>query len=320
MRSLLLTLLFVAAPHFQAHALPIDVDGLYVNSFGDAKNPAVIFVHGGPGYHSYDFEFTVAEKLSEQGFFVVVYDQRGQGRSDNTDIANINYKSYARDLKALIDYFHLNKPALLGHSHGGPISLAFEDAYPGVAGALVLVSAPVRFADSMRSLYENCARAFNARRDGAALAGLAANYRALYMNHAQGEVRIQSVAQIFNAGLTSCRLYTPAHATPLASQLRGYLARNPIQGVQEGNWYGMPAFLENENYIEKDWSAIVEKNADHIYGIYGDEDGLFTPFQLALTESLLPHGHFQLVKRASHAVYLDQRTEFIRVLTGYLRH
>lgn len=67
---------------------------------------------------------TNAELLSQQGFFVVVYDERGQGPNDYT------YKVYSDDIRMLIHKLHLRNPVLLGHSHGGPISLKFDQYYP----------------------------------------------------------------------------------------------------------------------------------------------------------------------------------------------
>ena len=54
---------------------------IYSKAFGDPKNDPIIYLHGGPGYNSMGFEITTAQKLSENGFYVIVYDRRGEGRS-----------------------------------------------------------------------------------------------------------------------------------------------------------------------------------------------------------------------------------------------
>ena len=55
-----------------AFAAPVDLEGLYINSYGSSQNQSIIFVHGGPGYDSQDFEWSTASALASAGFFVVV--------------------------------------------------------------------------------------------------------------------------------------------------------------------------------------------------------------------------------------------------------
>ena len=94
-------------------------DALYVKTFGDSSKPVLIFVHGGPGFNSWDFE--------------------------KTGPKNFNYAAYAIDLKKIIDNLNLKNPTLLGHSHGGPISINFDMQYPGIAKSIILVSGPINF-------------------------------------------------------------------------------------------------------------------------------------------------------------------------------
>ncbi|WP_439557279.1 alpha/beta fold hydrolase, partial [Dyadobacter sp.] len=54
---------------------------LYSRSFGSQSNHPIILLHGGPGSSSVYFEATTAQSLADRGFFVIVYDRRGEGRS-----------------------------------------------------------------------------------------------------------------------------------------------------------------------------------------------------------------------------------------------
>ena len=58
---------------------------IYTKAYGDSTNPAIIYIHGGPGYNAVSFEITTAKELSEKGFNVICYDRRGEGRSINSD-------------------------------------------------------------------------------------------------------------------------------------------------------------------------------------------------------------------------------------------
>ena len=73
-------------------------------------------LHGGPGHNSYDFEATTAKNLSNLGYFVIVYDQRGQGRSQTAAVMDYNYKTYSDDLKSLPNKMMLQDQRGLGSS------------------------------------------------------------------------------------------------------------------------------------------------------------------------------------------------------------
>lgn len=60
----ILKFIFILVFYLTSHvtkAAPQMIDGMYVNTFGNSKDPAIIFIHGGPGYNSQDFEITTAE-------------------------------------------------------------------------------------------------------------------------------------------------------------------------------------------------------------------------------------------------------------------
>ncbi len=65
---------------------------IYSKAYGDPSDPAIIFLHGGPGYNCAGFEFTTAQTLLESGFYVIVYDQRGCGRSQGFNDAEFTLR------------------------------------------------------------------------------------------------------------------------------------------------------------------------------------------------------------------------------------
>lgn len=309
---------------FSASATPTKINGLYVNSFGDKLNPAVVFVHGGPGYDSQDFEFSTAALLASNGFFVVVYDQRGQGRSDLAQApSDYGYKQYADDLNLIIGTLGISKPALIGHSHGGPISLKFEQFYPGVASKIILVSAPIDFFKSLDSIRGNCTSRYSAIGDTANLNKLNSAFTALN-NRPSIENEIGAVAEIFQLGAQKpCDLYTPSNPTQKSVELYTAVRKQRATVPQENLLYPMGNFIINEQYIHVDQTQWVKSNAGHIFGIYGSEDGLFTPGVLSDIQSSLSTNpklyRFQLISGASHAVYIDQQDKFIDAILQDLK-
>jgi non-heme chloroperoxidase len=88
----------------------------------------------------------VARRLVRTGHRVIVYDQRGHGRSTFGDgVPDVD--RLGRDLKAVLDHLGVRDPVLAGHSMGGMTIVAFAARYPAQAAAtraLVLVSTAVR--------------------------------------------------------------------------------------------------------------------------------------------------------------------------------
>ena len=201
-RVALLSILLATLVASISSAAPQKIDGMYVNTFGDAKNQSIIFVHGGPGFNSWDFELTTAQPLADQGYFVVVYDERGQGRSDEVDPSKFNYKQYADDLKLLVDTLKLSQPVIIGHSHGGPISIKFDEIYPNVAKKIILASAPVNFWGSMHSIFENCSRKYAQASNNLRADQLSQVYYNLFMNPSLPEDQIPGfVSASFSFGI-----------------------------------------------------------------------------------------------------------------------
>ena len=295
-----------------------------MNTFGDKTNPALIFVHGGPGYDSQDFEISTAALLAQNGFYVILYDQRGQGRSDLAQASSeYSYKRYSDDLQLIIKNLAVDKPALIGHSHGGPIALKFDQFYPGVASKIILVSAPVDFLKSMDSIGINCKARFASAGDIANLNKITEAFSILNGQPSK-ETEIGAIADIFGlASVKPCDLYAPSQPTKQATDLRAQVAKLRVPVMRENLYLPMGNFVVNENYIHVDRSTWVQDNAEHIFGIYGAEDGLFIPSVLAEIESDLaanPKAYrFQLIPAASHAVYIDQREKFIEAILRILK-
>ncbi len=97
---------------------------LYSKAYGNSRNPAVIFIHGGPSGNATLFEGTTAQQLAEKGFYVIVYDRRGEGRSKD-DSASMTFNESFNDLNGLYTTYNIKKANILAHSFGGIIGTLF---------------------------------------------------------------------------------------------------------------------------------------------------------------------------------------------------
>ena len=103
---------------------------------------------------------------------MIAYDLRGSGASEVTP-GPYTIDLLADDLRALVDALQLGRVALLAHSMGGSIALAYAARSPADVRALVGVGAPVGFPDQARAGL--AARAETVEADGmAAVAGTVA--------------------------------------------------------------------------------------------------------------------------------------------------
>ena len=122
---------------------------LYSKAFGNPKDYPILFLHGGPGYNCAGFEVTAAQALADNGFFVIVYDRRGEGRSTDSK-AQFNFKETFADINLILTTYNVKKAALIGHSFGGIVGTLFMKHFPEKVNALYLVGAPVSLQETFK--------------------------------------------------------------------------------------------------------------------------------------------------------------------------
>ncbi len=104
--------------------------------FGNADDPVVIVLHGGPGA-DYRYLYSL-NSLSDQ-YRVVFYDQRGTGLSPRVPAEGIELNTFIDDLDAFVNHFGRGeKVFLIGHSWGAMLASAYAGRHPHKVGKLVL--------------------------------------------------------------------------------------------------------------------------------------------------------------------------------------
>lgn len=137
--------------------MPVDAAGLVTEGFIDAGagvqlfyrmlgsgGETVVVIHGGPGF-TMDY---IAPDLAplESGHTLILYDQRGTGRSSLVrDQASLDARRFGDDLEAVRMHFGLEKLTLLAHSWGAGVAAVYAARYPERLERLILVGAiPLR--------------------------------------------------------------------------------------------------------------------------------------------------------------------------------
>ena len=104
------------------------------------KGVPVILSHGGPGL--YDYLKPVADMIDKEAF-VIRYDQRGCGRSE--DRGPYNLKAYLDDMENIRKHFNIEKWIVAGHSWGANLSLVYSLTFPErVKGLIYLCGTGIR--------------------------------------------------------------------------------------------------------------------------------------------------------------------------------
>lgn len=103
------------------------------------KGTPLVLLHGFPlDHHLWD----EVAPLLEDSFDIILPDLRGFGESTTVE-SPYTMDDYANDIAGLLDQLALQKAAIVGHSMGGYVALAFARLYPERVSGLGLVSSQV---------------------------------------------------------------------------------------------------------------------------------------------------------------------------------
>ena len=117
----------------------VNVNGIQLAYARRGDGPTLVLLHGFPlDHHLWD---EVAALLDDT-FDVIIPDLRGFGNSTMIDVPH-GMDDYASDVASLLDQLNIKKAAIVGHSMGGYVALAFARLYPDRVSGLGLVSSQV---------------------------------------------------------------------------------------------------------------------------------------------------------------------------------
>jgi pimeloyl-ACP methyl ester carboxylesterase len=145
---------------------------------GPEDGPGVILAHGG-GQTRHAWKRT-SDELTERGYRVLSYDQRGHGDSDWAEDGDYRLSTFAADMLRTIEWIG-GRPVLVGASLGGQSALLAEgESTEHVSTALVLVDVTPRVS---RAGTERIRAFMEAHPDGFESLDQAADAVAAYATH-----------------------------------------------------------------------------------------------------------------------------------------
>jgi proline iminopeptidase len=275
---------------------------LYYQAIGDGPDTVVV-VHGFQGNGS-SYLAPDLQRLAH-GRTLLVYDQRGEGRSDSVQsVEPPGVEEHVRDLEALRRHFGLERLRLFGHSGGAAIVVQYAGVHPEHVERALLVAPPPLVAAGYR---EQTGQRFLARLDSATWARM----RAL-------EARIGEA----DDPALLCRELI---ATMLP---RAFLADSTALGRMRGDFCGAPperlrtraarrdAFLRSQQ--GRDWHPILERIRVPVLIIQGAQDAIPAESARELARAL-PDGRVIILHDADHLPWLDRPEPFFSAADAFFR-
>ena len=164
--ALLLTSVALAADP-AGRAIDGPAGKLYVEVRGTAPGRPLLVVNGGPGFgHAYLLASPVWDQLS-QSRRVVMYDQRGTGRSTEVKSGTpVTLTDQLADLEAVRKSLGAQEVDLLGHSYGGSLVMAYTARFPGQVKRLLIVDSAAPKLSETTDLFKHAYPDVTERMDG----------------------------------------------------------------------------------------------------------------------------------------------------------
>jgi len=287
---------------------------LYIKSYGEPGNIPLIYLHGGPGYNSVNFEASTAERLSKEGYFVIVYDRRGEGRSAIAP-AKFNFEESISDLLSIYERHNLTKANLLGHSFGGILATKFAEVHPEKVKSVLFVGAPVSLQQSFKNIIKRSREIYTEKGDSLNLYYLA-------MLGAMDKASLEYSSYCFAHAMQN-GFYSPKELNDEAKSIYAALGKDSavMKYVSQMTYEGPKGFWKNEKYtsieLAENMKNLIIKGIP-FYGMYGKEDGLYSSEQVAEFGLIAGENHLKYYDNCSHSVFVDQQSAFIDDLKAWI--
>lgn len=293
---------------------PSSAQEISSSSYGDSTKPAIIFLHGGPGFNAINFEITAAKKLADLGYYVITYDRRGEGRSTDKT-ATFTYKQTIDDLLSIFTKYSIDKATLIGHSFGGIVATKFAKEYPSKVSAIVYASAPIRMQSVFKNILQTARPFYEKKKDST-------NLRYISMLETMDTNSIEYSSYCFSHAMV-IGAYSPKKMTASATDIYSNFRIDPqSKKAFEMNITAPRGFWKNEKYTIEDLSEDVKMLQQlniPMYGLYGLDDGLFSRNELEYIEKILGKKNFHRLENSSHSIFMDTQEEFLSTVDVWLK-
>jgi proline iminopeptidase len=287
----------------------------YTKAFGKKANPALIYLHDGPGYNSADFEYSAAKRLADMAqLYVIIYDRNGCGRNPRVDASKFTFNDSFLELETLYLHYKLQKATLLGVGFGGTLSVLFAEKYPDMVDRIILTNTPICQQWILKKIVFNAHKKYTDEKNMDELSYI--------------KLLGQEDTNSFNYSL-GCRnlamrsmFYKPHIISPAAriiidnltsSQIISYLALYRDEELR--------GFCANERYASINLiPALQHLSLSNIpvFGIYGGDFIMIGDEHRKIWEESIPSGRITWVKDGLYNLFIDEQETCLQLIKQYM--
>jgi proline iminopeptidase len=200
---------------------------------------------------------------------------------------------------------------IIGHSFGGVVATLFAEANPEKVQSIILVGAPVSLQTTFKNILSKSKNIYLAKKDSVNL-----NYISMLENMDTNTIEYSSYC--FGHAMKN-GFYTPKNPTAEAKNIYSKFKTDTLLAKYASKMtYKAPqGFWKNEKYTTIDLSKKIQtlqKNKIQLYGLYGKDDGLYSPQQVIDLQNLIGINNLIYFDNCSHNVFIDQQLQFIEQL------
>ena len=231
----------------KANIMTIRGKGLHVETYGSTLNPALLYLHGGPGESCYDFSFHQRERLSKD-LFLVAIDQRGVCRSEAIqEKESFGFWDLVEDCEALRIELGIKRWSLLGHSFGGFLALAYASLYPDSIERIIFECPTFDFTLTSKGLLRKTAYLFG--------------------KHNQPDLQAKAMHLVEED-------LSPRKFTEIYMQLSDKLGENRME-IYTHNFNNLTDYYST--YSDEEWDTFYDRSDFH-YQLLREEGKIFSNF------------------------------------------
>ncbi|MEB6297390.1 alpha/beta hydrolase [Staphylococcus xylosus] len=110
-------------------------DGVALNYRTSGEGNVIVMIH--TALDNLTVFNEIEEKFNKNNQVLLV-DLRGHGYSDKPN--EINFETYAEDIKALLDHLYVTQCSFIGHELGASVAVSFASLYPDMTSSLTLIN------------------------------------------------------------------------------------------------------------------------------------------------------------------------------------
>jgi proline iminopeptidase len=276
---------------------------LFYRQVGTGKD-LLVYVHGGPG-SNFRGNGTEMDRLA-RGRTLVMYDQRGSGRSDViSDSKRLTAADHVRDLEVIRKHFKRKRMTLIGLSWGAVLALLYTAEHPTNAKPLLLISPMPLTKQSMTERLSHLA----------SVLGPAASARAGQIRddlRTADDTAVHDLCREASDLLFRAYLLNP---TPEALARAGTRCDIPTAAVRNRPIVEQATLASMDNW---DFRSIARSIRVPALILEGAE----TTVPLAPTRewaTAIPNARLILIPKAGHELFLDQPEAFLDAAEAFLR-